>query len=177
MNAKWPVIVVVVAAVVGAAAFFGGMSYGQNKAPSLQKAMETLRNASPEEIAQSVQNGGGFAGGAGGGFPGFGAGGRQGGAAGGSGGFVSGDVIASDAESITVKMADGSSKIVFFSGSTSISRQAEGSASDLIDGTSVLVTGASNADGSITAQTIQIRPAGGAPFAPGRDAPTTTPTS
>ena len=130
-----------------------------------------------QEIAQSVQNGGGFAGGAGGGFPGFGAGGRQGGAAGGSGGFLSGDVIASDAESITVKMADGSSKIVFFSGSTSISRQAEGSVSDLTDGTSVLVTGASNADGSITAQTIQIRPAGGAPFGPGRNSPTTTPTS
>ncbi|MHB8870545.1 MAG: hypothetical protein ACYC6T_18405 [Thermoleophilia bacterium] len=165
MNAKWPVIVVVVAVVVGVAAFFGGMTYGQGRPPSVEAAVEAMRNASPEELAQAFQSGGGEVPGLGGGVPGAGGGfagaGRQGGAMGGpGGGFVNGDIIASDAESITVKLGDGSSKIVFFSGSTSISRQAEGSASDLSEGTSVLVTGATNSDGSITAQTIQIRPAG-----------------
>lgn len=169
MNAKWPVIVVVVAVVVGAAAFYGGMQFGDGGPPTVQEAMDALRNASPEEAAQAFQGGGG-------GFPGQGGGLRQGGG-GPGGGFVNGDIIASDAESITVKLADGSSKIVFFSGSTSISRQAEGSASDLSEGTSVLVTGATNADGSITAQSIQIRPAGGLPFGPGGEAPTTTSTS
>lgn len=86
-------------------------------------------------------------------------------------------IAPADAESITVKLTDGSSKIVFFSDSTAISRQAEGSASDLSSGTSVIVTGATNADGSITAQNIQVRPAGAAPFGPGGDAPTTPPTS
>ncbi|MCZ7664297.1 MAG: hypothetical protein M5U22_15810 [Thermoleophilia bacterium] len=165
MNAKWPMILAV-AVVVGAGAFYGGMRYGEGKSPTPQEALAALQNLTPDQAAQAFQNGNGF--------PGAGGGARR--DVGEGGGFVNGDIIAADAQSITVQLTDGRSKIVFFSDSTSISRQAEGSASDLFTGTSVLVTGTTNDDGSITAQTIQIRPAGAAAFGPG-EVPQTTPSS
>ena len=73
--------------------------------------------------------------------------------------MVSGDIISKDAMSITVKLRDGGSKIVFFSDTTEISRFASGSASDLLVGKSVMVNGKTNDDGSVTAQSIQLRPA------------------
>lgn len=74
-------------------------------------------------------------------------------------GFVNGDVISKDDKSITVKTRDGSSKIIFYSASTEISKFASGSASDLAVGTSIMVNGKTGSDGSVAAQTIQIRPA------------------
>jgi hypothetical protein len=52
----------------------------------------------------------------------------------------------------------GGSKIVFLDTNTKITKQAEGSASDLAVGTQVSVSGAPNADGSVNAQMVQIRP-------------------
>ena len=92
----------------------------------------------------------------------FGMGGtRMGGASrfGMGGGAVTGSVIAKDATSVTVKGRDGSSKIVLYSGSTQISKSAAGSIDDIIVGSQVSAIGTQNSDGSVTAQTIQLRPA------------------
>jgi len=98
-----------------------------------------------------------FAGGPGGAA---GQGRRMGGGAGANGGgFVTGQVIAADSTSVTVKSQDGSSKIIFFSGSTTIGKTAPGSASDLATGEQIRANGAANPDGSIAAQNIQILPA------------------
>lgn len=71
---------------------------------------------------------------------------------------VSGSIINSDDTSITVKLADGSSKIVLLSGSTVVSKQTVGSKSDLVTGERVMVIGKDNSDGSVTADTISLNP-------------------
>ena len=136
---------VVVMLVVAGVAFYGGMTYGASKSAQSQSA-------------QGGRNGGG---GFGGGQRGAGGGQGQGqGQAGANaGGFASGQITAKDDTSITVKMRDGSSKIVFYSGSTGIDKSVSGATSDLSVGQQVMVSGKSSPDGSVTAQTIQIRPA------------------
>ncbi|MFZ5535812.1 MAG: hypothetical protein ACOY3M_06715 [Patescibacteria group bacterium] len=71
---------------------------------------------------------------------------------------VGGEIMKTDAKSITVKLPDGSSKIILLSEKTQINKASEGTISDLISGTQVAVFGSENADGSVTAQNIQINP-------------------
>ena len=71
---------------------------------------------------------------------------------------VIGEIVSADDKSITVKLMDGSSKIVILSATTAINKQATGSAADLKTGEKVLVLGKENSDGSITAQNIQLNP-------------------
>ncbi len=78
---------------------------------------------------------------------------------GGMGGFVSGSIVSIDQNSMTLNTQNGSSKVVFFATSTEVMKSATGSISDLSANTNVVVTGSANADGSVTAQSIQIRPA------------------
>ena len=76
------------------------------------------------------------------------------------GGFATGDIISHDDTGITIKMRDGSTKIILVPASAVVLKSSSGAPSDLSVGQSVTVTGATNADGSINAQTVQIRPAG-----------------
>lgn len=81
-------------------------------------------------------------------------------------GMVSGEITAKDAQSFTVKLGNGGSKIVFFSESTKVSKSTDGALSDLETGEKVMVIGTANEDGSVTAKTIQLgttMPAGGQP--------------
>lgn len=71
---------------------------------------------------------------------------------------VSGQIIGSDANSITVKMTDGSSKIVFINDNTNISEATKVDKTVLNTGVSVAVFGQTNNDGSVTAQSIQLNP-------------------
>ncbi|MGH7238952.1 MAG: DUF5666 domain-containing protein [Candidatus Saccharimonadales bacterium] len=76
--------------------------------------------------------------------------------------FITGAVTAKDSQSLTVKMPDGSSRIILYSPSTEVSKYVSGSASDVAVGSNVMISGQTNSDGSITAQSIQLRPAGAA---------------
>jgi hypothetical protein len=130
------IITIVVAVVVAGIAFFGGMQYQKSQAGTSRFG----------QFAQGgSQNGQGFQ--------------RNGGVRGGLGGATVGEIVAMDANSITVKLQDGSSKIVNLSGSTTYSKTDSGSKSDLKTGTRVAAFGTSNSDGSITAQNIQLNPA------------------
>lgn len=76
------------------------------------------------------------------------------------GGFrpVTGEIIAADATSVTVKSPDGSSRIVLFSEKTEITQTATASTAALQTGTTVAVVGQENSDGSISADSIQLNP-------------------
>ena len=149
---KLIVIVIATAVVVGGGAFFGGMKYAESKSLRgrvSQADFQNLQNLSPEERQQRLQElganaGAGFRGGAGGG--------QRGG-----GGFTAGEIIARDDKSVAVKLQDGGSKIVFLSDSTEITKSAAGTFNDLEIGNNITVNGTANSDGSVTAQTIQLR--------------------
>jgi hypothetical protein len=79
-----------------------------------------------------------------------------------TGGLAAGEIIAKDDASVTVKLRDGGTKIVFVSDKTEIGKAVVGSAADLEVGKTVMATGMPNADGSLTAQNIQLRADGGA---------------
>lgn len=75
------------------------------------------------------------------------------------GGFTSGEVLSMDATSMTIKLRDGGSKIVLFSPTSKVEKTVDGTISDVVVGKSVMVTGTTNPDGSVSATSIQMRPA------------------
>ena len=127
------VVIIIVAVVVAGAAFYGGMMY---------------------QKSQASTGGGQF------GQNGTRAGQRRfgGGNANGNGTPVVGKIVRQDANSLTIQLQDGSTKIVNVSGSTSISKTDTGTVADLKSGENVAAFGTSNSDGSITAQNIQLNP-------------------
>ncbi len=76
------------------------------------------------------------------------------------GGFrpVIGEIIASDGKTVTVKLNDGSTKLVLIGSSTTISTAQVTDISSLKTGEKVSVFGTQNPDGSTTAQNIQLNP-------------------
>ena len=135
MNKK--IITVIVGfVIVGSGSFYGGMKYGGSRANSAQNSQ--FRGAG----GQGLRRGAGFGGGR---------------AAGGQ--FIGGQIISKDDKSITVSLTDGGSKIVFLSASTTIGKTSEGTVNDLGTGIYVMIGGNANSDGSVTAQSVQIRPA------------------
>lgn len=75
-----------------------------------------------------------------------------------TGGVISGQIVSFDDKSITVQSPNGGSKVIFYSPTTEISKIATSSANDLANNENIMVVGSQNSDGSITAQSIQIRP-------------------
>ena len=62
-----------------------------------------------------------------------------------------------DDKSLTIKLTEGGSRIVFLSASTTINKIVKVMSGDLKINESVLVNGTSNSDGTINANLIQIR--------------------
>ena len=132
MNKKTSIIIAIITLLlVSGGAFYGGMIYGKSQ------------NAKPT----------------------FGAGNFQGMGANKTGingsNLISGNIISKDGNSITVQLLNNAgSKIIFYSYTTQISKNTSGTSDDLATGTAVSITGTTNSDGSVTAQSIQIRTAG-----------------
>jgi len=128
MKNKNLIITVVLILVFTGAGFFGGMKYQQGKRSNLQRQFQGGQNGARVQGARN--------------------------------GFrpVNGEIIGSDDKSITVKLADGSTKIVLFSDKTEINKAAIATKDDLKTGEKVAVFGTDNTDGTVTAQTIQLNP-------------------
>lgn len=139
---KKNIIFVIVALLVGAAGFYGGMTFSGR---SLQANTLQGGNFSGQNTAVRQQR-----------LQQMGMTGQVGRAQ--AGGMVNGEILSADDKSITVKLRDGGSKIVFFSASTEIGKFVTAAVTDLVSGKTVSVNGTANADGSVTAKTIQIRP-------------------
>lgn len=124
---------------IAGGAFFGGVKYQQTKQPADAGRYAAFRDStqarSRNANGQAPQNR-------------FAQGSRP----------VNGEIIGSDDKSITVKLTDGSSKIVLISSSTSINKASEASQDDLVTGEQVSVFGTQNEDGSVTAQNISLNP-------------------
>ncbi len=71
---------------------------------------------------------------------------------------VAGEIISVDDKSITVKLQDGSSKIILLSDKTEINKAEKAIKADLKAGVQVAIFGSENSDGSVTAQNIQLNP-------------------
>lgn len=136
-------IIILAIVVVGAGSFYGGMKYGQSKG----SAGGGLANLSIEQRQARFQQMGG----------GANVGSQR--AVRNGGGLAMGEIISKDVNSITVKLSDGGSKIAFIATSTQVMKFAAGSLDDLTVGDNISVNGTANQDGSITAQSIQLRPA------------------
>ncbi len=76
----------------------------------------------------------------------------------GFGGMVMGEIISQDGNSITVKIQDGSTKMVILGDSTTYSKTQSIEKAELSAGNQVRVFGSANSDGSITAQNVQLNP-------------------
>jgi hypothetical protein len=123
----------VILTIIGAGAFFGGMKYAESKTSQRfqQMGANGFGNRAGIGNINRINS---------------------------SNGFISGNIISKDDKSITVSIRDGGSKIIFYSDTTEISKFVSGILNDLEVGKAVSVTGKTNQDGSITAQSIQIKP-------------------
>ena len=137
-------IVIAIVVLVAACSFYSGMKYQSSKKISPGQ----LANFSGADRQQ------------------MGAGARLGSVGKSNVGFINGEILSADDQSVTVKLRDGGSKTIFYSASTSIGKMATGTPADLSVGTSVMATGKTGTDGSLTAETIQIR-SGAEPIGPG----------
>lgn len=148
--------IIAVAIIVGGGAFYGGMKYTESKNSRDRFWQADFQNLSPEERQQRFQELGANVSGA---FRDHEGGFRGGFGSGQDGGIrsLSGEIISQSEDSLTIKLSDDSTKIVFINNSTQITKSVEGSLDDLVPGEQIFVSGDENPDGSYTAQTIQLR--------------------
>lgn len=134
MNIKMIVIAVIGAVVIGGGSFYAGTKVaGNDSRPGFAQMGQNGQMRSAPNATGGMQ-----------GRPGA------------MGAGTAGEVIAKDDTSITVKLQDGGSKIVFFTPTTPVTKTVPASTADVAVGEQVLVTGSTNADGSVLAQSIRV---------------------
>lgn len=144
------IIGVAVVVIIAAGSFYGGMVYGKTQANTSQTI--TLPNGETRTFNAPP-----------GGAAGFRGQGQQNGAAGDFGsqaGMTFGTVEGIDGSTLTISTQAGGTVKVQVTDTTLIEKNASVSVSDLATGDTVIVSGSDNTDGSITARSVQVAPAG-----------------
>jgi hypothetical protein len=126
------VLLAVISVVIIGFSFFGGMKYGESKSPLGSFTGANFRGEAglPSSSGSPVRSGNGT---------------------------LNGEIVSLADGSLIIKIQDGSSKIVLFSGATEVSEMITGSIRDIKAGRIAMVSGTQNSDGSYTAKTIQLR--------------------
>lgn len=128
---------IIVAIIFGGAGFYSGIKFNQAR-NSFKIGSNNFQNLTAEDRlsansgARQIRNGNGI-------------------------NFISGEIISKDDKSITIKLGDSGTKIILFSDVTEIGKFSAGAANDLEIGKTISINGRANQDGSLTAQSIQIR--------------------
>lgn len=129
------IVTLILLLVVGVASFYAGTKYQSSKTPSFGGFTNGNRRA--VQISgtpnQQFRNRAGFD-------------------------QIIGEVVSVDSGSVTVKMQDGSTKIVLLTDKTTYNKSQEGNLADVAVGQKVAIFGSSNSDGSVSAQSVQINP-------------------
>jgi hypothetical protein len=142
MSMRAKIVIGVLYVVVAGLFFYGGYAVGHKGSSSSTAAGQT---ATRTGTTGATGAGGSYAG-------------RRGGAAGANfGGGVTGQIISMDSSSITVKTQAGSTAIVYYSGTTAVTKEQTAAASDLAVGQNVIVRG-TNSSGTVTATNISVVP-------------------
>jgi len=134
MKNKNTIIFIIVAIIIAGGAFYGGIIYQKNQVPAAGNFRNLQAGGANRVLGQDSNLAGRAA----------------------QGGFISGEILNKDDKSLTLKLRDGGSKIIFFSDTTKVSKSTDGSNEDLVQGKEVMINGTTNADGSINAQTITL---------------------
>ncbi len=138
MNKNQKIIGGIVAVVVAVGLFYGGVKYGE--ARGIRPGMGQ---------AQFNRQGGAQA---------FRSGGQNGGQRNMMrGNIVFGKILSKDDKSITIESMSGGSRIVLTAESMKVLKSVAGTLEDVQVGATVSVEGTANPDGSLTAQTVQVR--------------------
>lgn len=144
---------IVVVVVIAAGSFYGGMVYGKQQATATAAAV-------PMNFPEGFQPPNGAA------APGDGAGrfGTRGqGAAGGFAaqpGMLFGEIQSIDGDTLVIADPSGQQTRVQVTNTTLIEKNASVDVSELETGETVMVSGSENDDGSVTARSVQVAPAG-----------------
>lgn len=129
-----PLVVVLITIGVGAIAFYGGMQYQlSNQTGGGRNFMLNQQGAGRNGSNVGTRR-------MGGGQP------------------ISGEIINMDTDSLTVKLIDGSSRIVLLNDKTIYNKTASVEKTELKVGEKVGIFGSTNSDGSVSAQNVQLNP-------------------
>lgn len=144
MKNKQTITTIVVSIVVGVLSFFAGLKYAEMN-PKIISPSEYGAGSGFRMMDRNGQSGAPSTG-------------RQGSTM--RNGFrpVFGEILDIDESTMTVKLMDGSTKIVVLTDKTTASTQTEAKVSEIKKGEKVSVMGATNTDGTVTAEGIQINP-------------------
>ncbi len=133
MKKQLPIFIAIII-IVAAGSFFGGLKYGQSKRPNNffgpNGFRQVVGDGNQNRIGMNNRN---------------------------VVNFVNGEIISQDEKSLTVKANDGGSKIIFLSDTTQVMKFTTSTAADLKTGDNIMVNGSANADGSLNAESIQVR--------------------
>ena len=150
------IIVLVIVIVVAAGSFYAGTVYAQQQATANRAAQFAGRQGQFPGLDGDNADGN---------APQFQQGGRAGNlggnrTAGQGGGGTFGQIAEIDGGTLTITTRDGNQIKVLVTDTTLIEKYASVSATELETGETVIISGSANEDGSITARSLQVAPAG-----------------